>query len=114
VTQLTEVVERGYLVSLDAEQTAYHDLVAGRAIKWSESTHFEGLPEFIRVAAYEHQQMLKNKESAAKALADGLRKFGQGHREMAQRIDKASLKEAVQVARDYADQIQQVIQSFNH
>jgi hypothetical protein len=113
VKQLVDVVERGYLASLRAEEVVYSDLVASQAVKSSESAHLEGLPDFIRVAANEHTQMLKGKESNAKVLAEGLRRFGQGHKELAEKIDKLSLREAVKTARDYVDQIQQVRNLIN-
>jgi hypothetical protein len=119
VAQLAKVIESGYLTAASAEHQAFTQLVVNNAVKSSEKlkgvdgSQLTGVPELLKVLANEHENSLADKETDARALADGIRKFGKGHQDLADSINSASFKETVALAGKYADELSAVIKSLN-
>ncbi len=114
VTQIVEIVEDGYLTGLSGESGMFTQLVAGRAKRSAEEKGLEGLPQLVNVLAQEHEAFLDQKEKNAKLLVEGLRKFGQGHEELKQLVETKNFKATAKIAQKYAQELRQVLKSFNH
>jgi hypothetical protein len=107
---LVTIVESGYLTSLKDERDYFDKYVAGPANLTTESS--EGLPEIVRIVARNQGEVLDKKKESAKALAKGMRTFAQGHQELATNINKVSFKETISVARDYAEQLRDILKDL--
>ena len=111
-TQLAAVAD-GYLTGLAGEQGMFTQLVAGRARHSAVEQGIDGLPQLISVLADEYEQGLQAKAANARAFAAGLQKFARGHQELAVTLNQRTWKASVAVARQYADELRQIIQALN-
>lgn len=113
---LITIVEDGYLIALKDERDYFDKYVSGPAnlITGSEENrqNFEGLQGIVGVVAKSQDDALDKKKENAKALVKGMRSFAQGHQQLAENINKVSFKETVSVARQYAEQLRDILKSF--
>jgi hypothetical protein len=113
---LITIVHDGYLMSLKDERDYFDKYVSGpaNAITGSEENrqNFEGLQGIVGVVAQTQDDVLEKKKQNAQALVKGMQAFAQGHQQLAENINKVSFKETVNVARDYAKQLRDILKSF--
>jgi hypothetical protein len=113
---LITIVNDGYLLALKDERDYFDKYVSGpaNAITGSEENrqNFEGLQGIVGVVAQTQDDVLDKKKQNAQALVKGMRAFAQGHQQLAENINKVSFKETVNVARDYAKQLRDILKSF--
>ncbi len=113
---LIAIVEDGYLMALKDERDYFDKYVGGPAnlITGSEENrqNLEGLQGIVGVVAKSQDDALEKKKENAKALVKGMRAFAQGHQQLAENINKVSFKETVSVARQYAEQLRDILKSF--
>ena len=110
-TQLAVVVD-SYLTGLAGEQGMFTQLVAGRARHSAVDQGIAGLPQLITVLADEYEQGLATKAANARSLIAGLKTFAQGHQELAVTLHQGTWKSTLAVARQYAAELRQIIQSL--
>ena len=109
--QLVAVVD-SYLTGLAGEQGMFTQLVAGRARHSAVDQGIAGLPQLITVLADEYEQGLATKAANARSLIAGLKKFSQGHQELAVALQQSTWKATLAVARQYAAELRQIIQAL--
>jgi hypothetical protein len=110
------IVDGGYLTALKDERDYFDKYVSGPAnvITGSEENrqNFEGLQGIVGVVAKTQDDMLDKKKQNAKSLVKGMQAFAQGHQQLAQNINKISFNKTVGVAREYAEQLRDILNSF--
>ena len=108
---LIAIVDKAYVrVGLAGEKNLLDNYVSGPAAKSTEN--IEGLPQIINIVAAQQNDMLAKKKQNAEALVRGMQAFAKGHQELANNIGRVDFKVTLSVARDYAEQLRQILKSF--